>query len=297
MTPGVHIDKKAASEKADDLVRAAVRRVFFHKALETSRAAIHPDVLVVGGGIAGIHTALTLANAGKKVYLVEREATIGGHMAQFDKTFPTLDCAACILTPKMTAVKSHPNITLWTYSDVVQVDGYVGSYHVKVTRHPRYVHEDLCAGCMQCIEACVFKQPKFEDEFNLGLGKRKPIYIPSPRPFPKWLCSIPNSAFNSNREKCKKTCVEACGERNAIDFQQKEEVKEIEVGTIVVPPVSRLSIPGASRITDMGCTPTFTPPWRSSACKRIGPDWRRCHPARRPAAEERGHHPLRWFQG
>lgn len=108
----VHTDKKAATLKAKDLVRAAVRRVSYHKPLERGRVSIQADVLVVGGGIAGIHTALTLANAGKKVYLVEREATIGGHMAKFDKTFPTLDCAACILTPKMVQVGKHPNIEL-----------------------------------------------------------------------------------------------------------------------------------------------------------------------------------------
>jgi heterodisulfide reductase subunit A len=230
----VHTDKKAATAKAKDLVRAAVRRVWFHRPLERGRVNIHPDVLVVGGGIAGIHTALTLANAGKKVYLVEREATIGGHMAKFDKTFPTLDCAACILTPKMTSVKAHPNITLWTYSDVTRVDGYVGNYKVQVTRRPRYVIEDLCAGCMQCIEACVFKQPKFEDEFNLGLGRRKPIYIPFPQAVPQVALLDPEQCIQFKSGKCKKSCVEACGERHAINFEQKEEIKEIEVGTIVL---------------------------------------------------------------
>ncbi len=230
----VHSDKKAATAKANDLVRAAVRRVYHHKALERGRAHIDGRVLVVGGGIAGIHAALTLAKAGKKVYLVEREATIGGHMAKFDKTFPTLDCAACILTPKMTAVKSHPNITLWTYSDVTRVDGYVGNYKVQVTRRPRYVVEGLCAGCMQCIEACVFKQAKFEDEFNENLGRRKPIYVPFPQAVPQIALIDPDQCIQFKSGKCKRTCVEACGDRHAINFEQKETVEEIEVGTIVL---------------------------------------------------------------
>jgi len=112
----VNTDKVMATEKAKDLARAGIQRVFFHKPLIKKEVPINPAVMIVGGGIAGIHAALTIANAGKRVYLVEREATIGGHMAMFDKTFPTLDCAACILTPKMSAVKNNPNITLWTYA-------------------------------------------------------------------------------------------------------------------------------------------------------------------------------------
>ena len=154
----VHTDRAAATAKAKALVRAAVGACAYHKPLETKQVPIHPDVLVVGGGIAGIHAALTLANAGKQVYLVEREPTIGGHMAKFDKTFPTLDCAACILTPKMSAVGAHPNITLWTYSEVTKVEGYVGNYKVTVKRKPRYVNEDLCVGCQECIDACVYKE-------------------------------------------------------------------------------------------------------------------------------------------
>jgi heterodisulfide reductase subunit A len=230
----VHGDKKAATEKAKDLVRAALGRVAFHTALEKKQVPVHPDVLVVGGGIAGIHAALTLANAGKHVYLVEREPTIGGHMAMFDKTFPTLDCAACILTPKMTAVKSHPNITLWSYSEVASVDGYVGNYKVTVRRKPRYIIEDLCVGCLECIEACVYKQAKVLDEFNLGLGKRKPIYIPFPQATPQLVLIDPDTCIEFKSGKCKKTCVEACGERKAIDFKQQEEFKEIEVGSIIL---------------------------------------------------------------
>jgi len=230
----VHVDKPAALEKAMDLVRAAVRRVKWHVPLERRQVAIHSEALVVGGGIAGIDAALTLANAGKHVYLVEREPTIGGHMAQFDKTFPTLDCAACILTPKMTAVKSHKNITLWTYSEVQQVDGYVGNYEVKIRRKPRYVIEDLCVGCMECIQACVFKQGKTFDAFNLGLSKRKPIYIPFPQAVPPVVVIDPEACIEFKSGKCKKTCVEVCAERNAIDFKQQEEIREIRVGAIIL---------------------------------------------------------------
>jgi heterodisulfide reductase subunit A len=230
----VHVDKLAALEKAMDLVRAAVRRVKWHVPLERREVAIHPEVLVVGGGIAGIDAALTLASAGKHVYLVEREPTIGGHMAQFDKTFPTLDCAACILTPKMTAVKGHKNITLWTYSEVQQVEGYVGNYEVKVRRKPRYVIEDLCVGCMECIQACVFKQGKTSDAFNLGLSKRKPIYIPFPQAVPPVVVIDPEACIEFKSGKCKKTCVEVCAERNAIDFKQQERIESIRVGAIIL---------------------------------------------------------------
>jgi heterodisulfide reductase subunit A len=230
----VHTDKEAATEKAEDLVRAAVRRVKLHEPLERKRVPVKADVLVVGGGIAGIHAALTLADSGKHVYLVEREPTIGGHMAKFDKTFPTLDCAACILTPKMTAVKAHPNITLWTLSSVTRVDGYVGNFTVTVTRKPRYVLEDLCLGCMECIEACVYKQAKTPDEFNLGLSKRKPIYIPFPQAVPQVVVIDPETCIEFKSGRCKKTCVEVCGDRKSIDFQQQERTETIEVGTIIL---------------------------------------------------------------
>ncbi len=230
----VHTDRAAATEKAKDLVRGAVRRVVLQKPLEKGRVPIDPNVLVVGGGIAGIHAALTLANAGKHVYLVEREATIGGHMAMFDKTFPTLDCAACILTPKMSTVKNHPNITLWTYSDVENVSGYVGNYKVKVRRRTRYIREDLCAGCQECVEACVYKQPKFADEFNQGLGKRRPIYLPFPQAVPQTPVIDPETCIEFKSGKCKKTCLEACGDRHAIDFKLQDSFEEIKVGTIIL---------------------------------------------------------------
>ena len=230
----VHLDKGEATAKAKDLIRAAVRRVFLHKPLDKRKVPINPNVLVVGGGIAGIHAALTLADAGKHVYLVERDPSIGGHMAMFDKTFPTLDCAACILTPKMTQVGCHPNISLWTYSEVVAVDGYVGNYKVKVKHKPRYIIEDLCIGCQECVTACVFKEGKTADEFNVGLSKRKPVYLPFPQAVPQKVVIDREACIEFKSGKCKKTCIEACGDRNAIDLHQKESFDEIDVGAIVL---------------------------------------------------------------
>jgi heterodisulfide reductase subunit A len=151
-------DGEKATEKAKALVAGAVRRVALHQPLEKKSVPVHPDVLVVGGGIAGIHAALTLADADKRVYLVEREPSIGGHMAQFDKTFPTLDCAACILTPKMTQVGKSKNIRLFSYSEVESVSGYVGNFTVKVRHKARYVDTEKCTGCGLCWESCPAKR-------------------------------------------------------------------------------------------------------------------------------------------
>lgn len=229
----VHEDIKQATGKAKDLVRAAVRRVYHHKSLEKKRVSINPSVLIVGGGIAGIQAALNIATAGKKVYLVEREPTIGGHMSKYDKTFPTLDCAACILTPKMSSVKANKNISLWTYSEVDKVEGYVGNFKVTVRRKPRFVNEDLCVGCYDCISNCVFTEPKFPDEYNENLSKRKPVYIPFPQATPKVAVIDPETCLQLKTFKCKQKCKEACT-RNAIDFSQKEELVEIEVGAIII---------------------------------------------------------------
>jgi heterodisulfide reductase subunit A len=230
----VHTDTVEATAKARDLVRAAVHRVRFHKPLERKRVPINPAVMVVGGGIAGIHAALTMANAGRHVYLVEREPSIGGHMAQFDKTFPTLDCAACILTPKMTEVRSNPNITLWTMAEVERVDGYVGNYTITVRHKPRFIVEDACVGCLECIEACVYKVGKTPDVFNLGLSMRKPVYIPFPQAVPQLVVIDADACIEFKSGRCKKTCVEACADRNAIDFTQTETFDTVDVGAVVL---------------------------------------------------------------
>ena len=221
-------------DKAKSLVAAAVHRVALHQPLDRRSVSITPRVLVVGAGIAGIQASLTMAQAGKEVYLVERNPTIGGHMAMFDKTFPTLDCAACILTPKMTAVKDHPNIHLYTYSDVEAVDGTVGNYHVTIRRHPRYIDEDKCVGCMECIQECMYKKAKFPNEFDQGLGMRKPIYLPFPQAVPPVPVIDPETCLYFRTGKCKETCVEICGDRDAIDLHQEERVEEIDVGAIIV---------------------------------------------------------------
>ena len=147
-------DRRQATEKAKALVSAAVMRVFLHEPLETKEVPVNPNTLIVGGGIAGIQAALEIAHSGHTVYLVERESSIGGNMAQFDKTFPTLDCAACILTPKMSSVGQHPHIRLMPLSEVVEVSGYVGNFKVKIRKKARYVDENKCNGCGICWNMC-----------------------------------------------------------------------------------------------------------------------------------------------
>jgi len=150
----VHDDREAATKKACALVNAAVRRVALQVPMEITRKPLNKATLIVGGGIAGIQAALEIANAGYHVYIVEREPTIGGRMGQFDKTFPTLDCAACILTPKMVSVGHRKDITLLTYAEVESVSGYIGNFKIRVRRKARYVDVDKCTGCGQCWSNC-----------------------------------------------------------------------------------------------------------------------------------------------
>jgi len=150
----VHEDRQLATQKAMKLVRAAVARVVLHVPLEIKTVPVNPATVVVGGGIAGIEAALTLSQAGHKVYLVEREASIGGKMAHFDKTFPTLDCAACILTPKMVSTAKNKNVELMTFSEIEEVSGYVGNFNVKIRKKPRMVDIEACIDCGLCWQEC-----------------------------------------------------------------------------------------------------------------------------------------------
>jgi heterodisulfide reductase subunit A len=223
-------DKKVATEKAKAMVAAAVRRVELHEELEPSEVPVNPNTLVVGAGITGIQAALELADAGYSVYLVEREPSIGGHMAQFDKTFPTLDCAACILTPKMSDVGSHPNIHLLTYSEVEDISGYVGNFHVRIHKKARYVDEDACTGCGICIEKCPKKV--VDDVFEAGMGYRKSIYRPFPQAVPNWPVIDTESCIYFERGKCK-ACEIFCP-TEAIDFEQQDSYVDIDVGNVIL---------------------------------------------------------------
>jgi len=223
-------DKEAATQKAKALVNAAIDRVIYHQPLEKIPVEINPNTLIVGGGIAGITAALELAEAGNHVYLVEREPTIGGHMAQLDKTFPTLDCSACILTPKMVDVGQHPNITLLSYSEVENVDGYVGNFTVEVRKKARCVVEDACTGCGICEEKCPVKV--VDDVFEAGLGYRKVIYRPFPQAVPKYPVIDKANCTYFLRGKCK-ACQIFCP-TEAIDFEQEDEILKFQVGNILI---------------------------------------------------------------
>jgi heterodisulfide reductase subunit A len=229
-----HDDKEKATEKAKSLVRGAVAKARVLEPLQQSTVKVTPKALVIGGGIAGIQTSLDLAEQGFKVTLVEQSPSIGGRMAQLDKTFPTLDCSSCILTPKMMDVANNSNIELLTYAEVTNIEGSIGNYTVSIKKKPRYVDLEKCTGCGDCLAACRMKN-RIDDEFNMGLGKRGAIYIPFPQAIPlKGVIDVTSCLFLT-RGKCgtSPACVEAC-QPKAIDFKQKEETIERQVGAIIV---------------------------------------------------------------
>jgi len=228
----VHPDRERATEKAKQVLRAAVARVLRQEALTARRVGITPTVLVVGAGIAGIQAALNIANAGMKVALVEKGPFIGGHMAQLDKTFPTLDCASCIFTPKTVDVARNNNIELLVCSDVTEVKGHVGNFTVTIRKNPTYVDFSRCTGCGDCAEACVLKKGVPSD-FEERMAVRRAIYIPFPQAVPLKAVVDKESCLLLSKGKCKKACIEAC-KAEAIRFDQKEELIEREIGSIIV---------------------------------------------------------------
>lgn len=190
---------------------------------------VSKEVLVAGGAITGIQASIDLANMGYEVHLVESQPTIGGRMAQLDKTFPTNDCSICILAPKMIECYQHPNVNCMTYSEVIGLEGGVGDFKVKIRKKPRYVDVEKCTGCEECVEKC---PTKVGNEFDLGLGERKAIYLPFPQAVPKKVIIDPDNCVYMKTGKCR-LCEETC-QAGAIDLDQKEEIIELDVGAIVV---------------------------------------------------------------
>ncbi len=230
----VHQNIDEGTAKSKKLVAASVAKVRLLEALESKEVDAEPSALVIGAGIAGIQAALDIADAGFKVYLVEKTPSVGGRMAQLDKTFPTLDCSACILTPKMVDCASHPNIELLSYSEVEEIGGYIGNFEVKVRKKARYVDFDKCTGCGDCATECRVKD-RFPSEFDQGMGKRSAIYLPFPQAVPAKYTIDPEDCLFLSKGKCGKApkCAEAC-RPGAINFDQVDEIVEFKVGAVIV---------------------------------------------------------------
>ena len=225
----VHKEMPIGTEKAIILGKAAIAKVSLNAPLTPGESPVTKRALVIGGGIAGIQTALDIADAGFPVDIVETKPTIGGKMAQLDKTFPTLDCAACILTPKMVEVAQHENIRIFSYSEVSEIKGFVGNFDVKIKRRARYVKEDICTGCGACTEKC--PQKKVPNEFNLGMDNRRAIYIPFAQAVPKVATIDADYCTMLKTGKCG-VCSKVCT-AGAIDYQAKDEYVEEKYGAIV----------------------------------------------------------------
>jgi heterodisulfide reductase subunit A len=241
-------DPAGATRKAKQLVASAVGKAARLKPLEDKFVDVTQAALVIGGGVAGIFAALELANMGHKTYLVEREPSIGGVMAMLDKTFPTNDCSACILTPVMVDAGNHPNLELLTYSEIEDVEGFIGNFKVKVRRKQTYVDWTKCTGCGACVEKCPARVP---DAFNSGLDKRSAIYIHFPQAVPKKAVVDIDSCINCAGRKigseprisaktgmpiiapCEKACPTGAVQRS-IAHDPKGAIRELEVGSIVV---------------------------------------------------------------
>ena len=226
----IHKDMATATEKAVILGRAAIAKVHLNTPLTAGKSPVTKRALVIGGGIAGIQTALDIADAGFEVDIVEKKPTIGGKMTQIDKTFPTLDCAACILTPKMVDAAQNEKIHIYSYSEVENVKGFVGNFHVTIKKKARYVKEDICTGCGLCTEKC--PQKKVPNEFNLGLDNRRAIYIPFAQAVPKVATIDADYCTMLKSGKCG-VCSKVCT-AGAIDYKQKDEFIEQNYGAIVV---------------------------------------------------------------
>ena len=187
------------------------------------------DLLVIGGGVAGIQASLDLGDRGYHVYLVERNPSIGGHMALLDKTFPTNDCSMCILAPKMNECNAHPNIDILSYSEVVGLVGDTGDFTARVRRKARFVNEDKCTGCGDCASKCPSKIP---NEYNGNLDKRKSIYLPYPQAVPRVMTIDKEHCLYLTKGKCG-NCKKVCN-AGAVDYDMKDSFLDINVAAVIV---------------------------------------------------------------
>ncbi|MBR2322812.1 MAG: CoB--CoM heterodisulfide reductase iron-sulfur subunit A family protein [Clostridia bacterium] len=226
----IHKDIEEATEKAIILGRSAIAKLKLNAPLTSGESAVVKRALVIGGGIAGIQSALDIAEAGFEVDIVEQSPTIGGNMAKLDKTFPTLDCAACILTPKMVDCAQNEKIDIMTFSEIESVKGFVGNFKVQIRRKARFVDEKKCTGCGECMQKCPSK--KGLNDFNMGLNTRPAIYIPFAQAIPNVAIIDPEQCLKIKNGKCG-LCAMKCNV-NAIDYTQKDEIIEREYGAIVV---------------------------------------------------------------
>ena len=225
----IHKDMPEGTEKAIIIGRAAIAKVHLNAPLKPGESPVVKRALVIGGGIAGMQTALDIADAGFEVDIVETKPTIGGKMTQIDKTFPTLDCAACILTPKMVDCAQNEKINIYSYSEVTAVKGFVGNFNVTIKKKARFVDETKCTGCGICTEKC--PQKKVPNEFNLGMNNRSAIYIPFAQAVPKVATIDPNACMMLKTGKCG-ICSKVCG-AGAIDYKQQDQFIERQYGAIV----------------------------------------------------------------
>ncbi len=215
---------------AKTVISCAINNVPFEIVATPDEVEVNPETLIIGGGIAGVQASLEIADAGQKVHLVERTGTVGGFMATFDKTFPTLDCAACILTPKMGEVGQHSNINLMTYSEVKEIKGSPGNYTVKVLKKARFINIDTCIGCGSCAEKC---PGKVASEFDSGTTIRRAAYIPFPQAVPnKYLIDGEHCTY-IQKKKCG-VCLKKCPVPDCINFDEKDEEVTFNVGNIII---------------------------------------------------------------
>lgn len=226
----VHKDKKAATQKAISLVRAAVAKAILNQELVPGEVGVEQRALVIGGGIAGIQTALDIADAGYEVDLVEKTPSIGGKMAQLDKTFPTLDCSACILTPKMVDAAMDPKIKLYTFSEVEEVNGFVGNFEVAIKQKARSIDMGKCTGCGVCLDKCPSRV--VQSEFEEGLVNRAAIYTPFPQAVPNVPVIDREACFKFSTGKCG-VCAKVCP-TGAIDYKQQDQILNKKYGVIIV---------------------------------------------------------------